>query len=301
MEKEVLSQRGDVHRQVTDKIIAAIEAGPIQFEMPWHRLGGRIKRPTNPSTGNLYKGVNVLALWADALAKNYSAGYWASYRQWQALGAQVRRGERGSLIVFWKQLDHSPDTAEEPDEKPPRRYLARGYTVFNAAQVEGWLPPELPHQSNVERLERIETIIAKTGARIREGRYDIACYDAALDQIDMPSRQLFKGTATISPTESYYATLFHELTHWTGHRSRLARDMKGRFGDTTYAIEELVAELGAAFLAAELGVSPEPRPDHAAYVADWLRILKKDARAIFVAATKASTAAEFVLSGRSVT
>ena len=138
--------------------------------------------------------------------------------------------------------------------------------------------------------------MAKTGASIREGHYDIACYDPALDQIDMPARRLFKGTATCSPTESFYATLFHELTHWTGHSSRLARDMKNRFGDKGYAIEELVAELGSAFLAADVGIATEPRLDHAAYVADWLRVLKSDPRALATAAARASVAAEYVLS-----
>lgn len=297
--KEVLSNaRIDVHREVTEKIVTAIEAGNLTYEMPWHRLGARVNSPENPSTGAKYRGINVLSLWVDSFKKEYPTGYWASYRAWQSLGAQVRRGEHGSLIVFWKKLEEPDNQADEDTNgKQHKRYVARGYTVFNAAQVDRWSPPDAPQENRIERLQHIEAVISNTGARIREGRYDIACYDSALDQIDMPARHLFKGTTTISPTESYYATLLHELTHWTGHQSRLARNMKGRFGDAAYAIEELVAELGSAFLAAELGVSPEPRPDHAAYVADWLRVLKKDTRALSVAATKASAAAEFVLAG----
>jgi len=148
----------------------------------------------------------------------------------------------------------------------------------------------------VQTLEGVDKAITATGAAIREGHYDLACYDWALDRIDMPARTLFKGTATCTPTEAFYATLLHELVHWTGHQSRLARDLKNRFGSEAYAIEELVAELGSAFLAADLGIATEPRADHAAYVADWLKVIKSDPFAISSASARASAAVDFVLS-----
>jgi antirestriction protein ArdC len=291
MESNVLSQKPyDIHRTITEKIVETIESGPGTYEMPWHRSGRGVGRPINARTGNAYRGVNFLSLWVDALKRGYPNGYWASYLQWQELGAQVQQGERGSLIVFYRQLEADEDEEERP------RYVARGSMVFNAVQVKGWQAPEPPRTNLVERVEEAERVVAKTGANIREGHYDLACYDIALDQIDMPARRLFKGTATCTPTESFYATLFHELTHWTGHPSRLGRDLKNRFGDKGYAIEELVAELGSAFLAVDVGIATEPRPDHAAYVADWLRVVKADPRALPTAAAKASAAAEYVLS-----
>ena len=203
----------------------------------------------------------------------------------------MRKGERGSQILFYKKLETEE---EEEADKPSRRFVIRGSTVFNAAQVDGWTPPEVPQTSKVERLKNVEQLVAKTKAVIREGRYQIACYDSAIDIIDMPARAAFTGTKTSTPTESFYAILLHELTHWTGHRDRLARDMKNRFGDTAYAMEELVAELGAAFLCADLGLASEPRPDHAAYISDWLKALKREPKALTMAAGKASAAVEYI-------
>jgi antirestriction protein ArdC len=279
----------DIHRDITEKIVAAIEKGAGTCTMPWHRaLKGR---PENARTGSLYRGVNVLALWVDSIERGYPSLHFASYRQWLELGAQVRKGERGSQILFYKKLE----TEEEGEEdKPTRRFVIRGSTVFNAAQVDGWTPPEVPQQSKVQRLQHVEQLVAKTKATIREGRYQIACYDSALDVIDMPARGAFTGTKTSTPTESFYAVLCHELTHWSGHKDRMARDMKNRFGDAGYAMEELVAELGAAFLCADLGLASEPRLDHAAYIADWLKALRRDPKALTVAAGKASAAAEYI-------
>ncbi|MBI2720148.1 MAG: DUF1738 domain-containing protein [Rhizobiales bacterium] len=279
----------DIHRDIAEKIVAAIEKGAGTCTMPWH--SSPMKRPRNANTNSFYRGVNVLALWIDAIENAYPSLYFASYRQWQVLGAQVRKGERGSQILFYKKLE-ADETEEEGNPTP--RFVIRGSTVFNAAQVDGWIPPEVPLTSKVERLRHVEQLIAKTEATVREGRYQIACYDGAIDIIDMPARSAFTGTSTSTPTESYYAVLLHELTHWTGHKSRLARDMKHRFGDAGYAMEELVAELGAAFLCAELGIASEPRPDHAAYMADWLRVLKRDPKTLTMAAGKASAAAEYV-------
>lgn len=298
MESRVLSQSPrDIHRQITEKIVAAIETGPGKFALPWHNAQVSLGRPLNALTGKAYKGVNVLSLWIDAIGKKYANGYWASYRQWQTLGAQVGKGERGSLIIFFKPLDRKE--AEEDTEERSSRFVARGSMVFNAAQVTGWSPPQQPQLSLVKRLASAEKLIADTKAVIREGHYSHASYDPVVDVIDIPSRACFVGSPTSTPTEALYSTLFHELSHWTGHKSRLDRDLKGRFGSQGYAIEELVAELGAAFLSADAGIAQEPRADHAAYIADWLKVLQRDPRAVTHTAAKANQAAEFVLSLKS--
>jgi len=293
MAQKVLSQHSrDIHRTITEKIVAAIQHGAGTYEMPWHRNAGRIGRPLNASTGKPYRGVNVPSLWVEAWSRGFKSGFWASYRQWQELGAQVMKGERGTVVVFYQKVDGQ----QGDDETPQRRFVSRWSAVFNADQVSGWKPPDLPQINLVERLEAVERVIVSTGAAVREGHYDLACYDWALDRIDMPSRGLFKGTSTCTPTEAFYATLLHELVHWTGHQTRLARDLKNKFGSQAYAVEELVAELGSAFLAADLGIATEPRADHAAYVADWLRVVRADPFAISSASAKASAAADFVLS-----
>lgn len=297
MDSEALSKpRVDVYRAVTEKIVAAIEAGAGQFVMPWHCKVPGTGRPTNAATRNRYRGVNVIALWAEAALVGFGSGYWASYLQWQELGAQVRKGERGSTIVFYREMvreDQPQLFAVEEDG--PARFVARAFRVFNAEQVEGWMTPDQPDApAEMEVLDKVERLVAGTGAVIRHGG-TLACYRPSLDRIDMPTRNLFIGSPTSTPTESYYATLLHELVHWTGAKDRLDRTFGSRFGDAAYAAEELVAEIGAAFLCADLHVSNEPRQDHAAYLSLWLKILKSDSKAIFMAARLASQASDYLL------
>jgi antirestriction protein ArdC len=165
--------------------------------------------------------------------------------------------------------------------------------VFNLEQVDGWQPPRPATPDPKRVLVEVERFVMATFADIRIGG-DRAYYRPGTDHIQMPDRDRFTGTETIDATESYYATLLHELTHWTGHAARLDRDLSGRFGREGYAMEELVAELGAAFLCSDLGITNRPRPDHAAYIAHWLAVLKKDTRAIFTAASKANEARRFL-------
>lgn len=280
----------DVYEEITNKIVRAIEAGADDFKMPWHTEGGSAL-PVNAVTGKPYRGVNTIALWADALEKNFSTGTWATYQQWQSIGAQVRKGERSSVIVFWKFIDAKTDEEQPEGAKDggvdDRRMFARAYRVFNADQVDGYTPPALPETSTAERDERAEAFFASLGAEIRHGGNQ-AFYSPGKDAIAMPPFEVFRDAG------AYYATLGHEVTHWTGAKHRLDRDMSGRFGDQAYAMEEMVAELGAAYLCADLGLESEPRPDHAAYIANWLQVLKSDNRAIFTAASKAQTAADYV-------
>lgn len=204
-------------------------------------------------------------------------------------GAQVRKGEQASPVVFWKiteQAEPGDDAEGDDGRRGGKRFLARGYSVFNAAQVEGYEAPALPVPPKTQRIEHAEAFFAALAADIRHGG-NRAFYRPAEDRIQMPPFEAFADPV------AYYATLAHEATHWTGHPTRCARDLKGRFGEEVYAAEELIAELGAAFLCADLDLASEPRPDHAAYVQSWLKVLRGDKRAIFTAAAKAQTAADF--------
>jgi antirestriction protein ArdC len=291
MHNSSFQSRSDVHQTITSRIIEAIEAGAGEFVMPWHHTGPGLGRPTNAATGKRYQGTNVVALWAEATLSAYRSGHWATYRQWQSLDAQVRSGEHGSVIVFYKTFDEQD--AEE-DEHGRRRLIARASRVFNADQVDGWQTPTEERPALAETLPAVETVVGATGATIRSGCAH-ACYQFKEDRIEIPDRDRFVGSPTRTPTEAYYATLLHELVHWTGASHRLSRTFGERFGDAVYAAEELVAELGAAFLCADLKVTNEPRPDHAAYVDSWLSILKADVRAIFTAARMASEAARYLV------
>ncbi|MBA5775652.1 DUF1738 domain-containing protein [Stappia sp. F7233] len=287
------AQRIDVYTQVTNNIIAAIEAGAGDWQMPWHRSGEGLNRPVNIDTNNAYRGINVVSLWAAAQARGFGTGTWGTYRQWQNNGAQVRKGEKASLVVFYKEFDVEEATDDSETEQG-KRLMARASWVFNADQVDGYAAPSLPEPTDpVQVLDKAERFIAGTGAVVRHGG-SRAFYRPSDDIIQMPERERFLGSETSTATESYYATLLHELTHWTGHDRRCDRQFGKRFGDDAYAMEELVAELGAAFLCADLGVTLIPRPDHAAYIDNWLKVLKVDKKAIFTAASQAAKATDFL-------
>jgi len=295
MASDVLSKpRSDLYRAITEKIVASIEAGAGSFTMPWH--GGIIPPtfPVNAATDAPYRGVNILALWVDATVKRYISGYWASYRQWQTLGAQVRNGERGSQIVFYKKLEAKEDGGNDETNEDAPRFVARVSHVFNAEQVDGWQHPAANPWSDVAVNEQVAAFIQATGADVRHGVL-VAKYRRDQDCIEMPSPELFIGTGTSSPTESYHAVLCHELIHWVGAPHRLDRQFGKRFGDKAYAFEEIIAELGAAFLCSAFRIAIEPRLDHAAYVASWLEILNHDTKAIFTAASKAQEAVEYLM------
>ena len=293
----------DVYQRITDQVVAAIEAGAGPVEMPWHRSGVGTTRPINAFSAQPYQGVNIVSLWAVTAVKDFVSGYWATFKQWQCLGAHVRAGEKGSPVVFYKRyVTGQPGNPPGPGEARTRRgedqetvrWFARTSWVFNAEQVEGWSPPKPAVASPAEVVSQAEAFVERTGATIKHGS-ESAFYRASDDFIAMPDRESFTGTATSDATQSYYAILFHELTHWSGHKSRLDRHLSNRFGDEAYAMEELIAELGASFLCAECSISNQPRPDHACYIANWLEVFKNDKRAIFTAAHKASEATAFLV------
>jgi len=286
------------HTTITALIVAQIEAGAPDFVMPWH-VPRSLGRPANALTAKSYRGINVVALWAEGLKHGYGSGVWATYRQWSEVGAQVRTGSHGTPIVFYKPAPSrtaGPASDDESDAPTKRRLILRTSIVFNQDQVEGWSPPDDPSPSCIAPHERADAVVHQTGARVIHGGH-VAAYDRTHDRILMPEPTAFQGTPSSTPTEAYYATLLHELVHWTGGPLRLDRPF-GQFGDEAYAFEELIAELGAAFLCADLGVTNVPRADHAAYIATWLKALKHDARALFRAAALADQAAMVILDPR---
>ncbi len=287
------NRKKDIYREVTDRIIAAIEDGTGDVQMPWHRAGVAHTRPTNIDTNNPYQGVNIISLWASAEINGYSNGTWGTYRQWQKRGAQVQKGQKSSLVIFYKELEFDAENADTGDLEPRKRLMARASSVFNADQVDGYELPKPEIKEPLEIIEQAERFVANTQADIRFGGGS-AFYRPSQDYIQMPDKGSFTGTATSTATEGYYGVLLHELTHWSGAKRRCDRELANRFGDDAYAMEELVAELGAAFLSADLGVTSEPRPDHASYIDHWLKVMKADKKAIFTAAAKASQAAGFL-------
>ena len=264
--------------------------------MPWHASGAAITRPKNISTGNAYRGVNTIALWAAAATGGYAEGLWGTYRQWQDRGAQVRKGEKSSLIIFYKEFERDDEEREDGLTNFDRRFMVKASRVFNVEQVDGYEREEIDVSADpIDPIAAADAFIQGTGATVTEGG-DSAFYHRTHDSITMPDRFRFKDTDTSTATESWYSVLLHELTHWTGAESRMAREFGERFGDDAYAMEELVAEIGAAFLCADLGITAEPRPDHAAYIDHWLRIMKGDKKAIFAAASAAAKASDFLAS-----
>lgn len=290
------SLKTDVYTRITNRIIADLEKGTRPWLKPWN-IGnmGSVTRPLRHN-GAPYQGINILLLWADAMDKGFSSSIWMTYKQAESIGAHVRKGENGSLVVYADRLTctESNDKGEEIEREIP---FMKGYTVFNVEQIEG-LPAQYSVKSEPEAepfplIEKAEQFFNRTGAKFQYGG-NRAFYASIQDFIQLPPPPAFRNA------ESYAATKAHELIHWTGNRERLTREFGKRFGNSAYAREELVAELGAAFLCADLGITPEPREDHAAYLAHWLNILKEDKRAIFSAASHAQKAADYLhgLQGR---
>lgn len=280
----------DIYETITNKIVAQIEAGAGEWRMPWHGEG--LKAPRNPLSGTRYRGINVPLLWAAGEEKGYSSSLWATYKQWQEAGAQVRKGEKSELVFFWKKIDRPAEDAEQggEDGKSKAWFVARAYNVFAVEQVDGFeIKASEPTGELTEdqRIAAADAFFARIGAMVCHGG-NKAFYAPSRDLIQMPEFRLFHEPA------AYYSTLGHEHVHWTMHPQRCNREFGKRFGDNAYAFEELVAELGAAFLCADLGISNEPRPHHAAYIQNWLTVLKNDKRAIFTAGSKAQTAVDFL-------
>jgi antirestriction protein ArdC len=286
---EGTAPKADIYTRVTDAIVNAIENGAGSYRMPWVVRQDKGFSPISISTVKPYRGVNTVVLWSQAQTKGYGSALWGTYQQWQSLGGQVRKGEHGSPVVYWGTYETKDTAADEQDERNGRHLFCKGYTVFNLDQVDGVkLPKRLePKLSHNERIERAESFFAAVGVPVRDGG-NRAFYRPDTDAVYMPDFQQFPEAS------QYYSVLAHESTHWTSHASRCDRQLGKRFGDSAYAMEELIAELGSAYTMAGLELELTPRADHAAYIDSWLRILKTDKRAIFTAASQAQKAADWL-------
>jgi antirestriction protein ArdC len=283
------------YQTVTDRIVAMLEQGVRPWAKSW-KPGevsiANMVRPMSGATGKPYTGINVINLWVAAQQRGFQSNYWFTYRAAQEAGGQVKKGAKAELAFFvGKHTVKDEPASGEGDANERTISFLRAYHIFNADEIEG-LPAKfygvvLPAPVIDGRIALVDEFIAATGATIAHGG-DRAFFMPSADAIRLPHMAQFE-----SP-EAYYATSLHELVHWTGVETRCNREMGKRFGDDTYAAEELVAELGAAFLCADLAVSAEPRADHASYLASWLKVLKADNRAIFRAAALAEKAAAFM-------
>ena len=287
--------RGDAYTRITETIAAAIEAGAGKWRMPWHHSGNATSRPTNISSSSAYRGINVLCLWAEAQARGFAEGTWGTYRQWQAVGGQVRRGETALTGVFWKKFggedsDEAGDVGEAETNGPTGsrpKFMCRTFSLFNIAQVDGYETPEGPELTVGERLAHADAFCDAMQVDTRHGPYN-AHYRPSEDRIYMPPLEAFDDAA------SYYGTRIHELAHSTMAPHRLARDLGGIITKEVRAREELLAELTAGFVLGDLGIANEPRPDHAAYLASWLKSLREDPKALFKAASEAQAVADWM-------
>ena len=315
-------QKKDYYEEITNKIIKALENNTRPWIQPWD--GGILPIPMRHSN-TAYQGINMLILWQEAGEGGYNLPYWMTFKQAKILGGNVRKGETGATIFYAGSMvvnngnEDNADNSDNSEKKETKktncknnsqeqyqakklssRKFMKSYKVFNANQIEG-LPEEYYKSENIEnsdiennikaleKLPKIEEFIKNTKANIKHGGIK-AYYKPSTDHIQIPEMKLFKNS------NSYYATICHELTHWSGGKERLNRNLGGKsFGDSGYAMEELVAELGAAFLSSSLGINPDVREDHAPYIASWLLVLKSDKRAIFNAASMAQTASNYLL------
>lgn len=283
----------DIYQTITNQIVAALEQGVRPWHQPWNaaHMEGRVALPLRHN-GVAYRGVNVLALWMQAMANGYASPVWMTFKQALELKAHVRKGEKGSLVVYADKLTRTETNADTGEESTRAIPFMKGYVVFNAEQIEGlsdlYYAKPAPSTPTIQRIARAETFFAATGVTVRHGG-NRAYYSVSTDHVQMPPLESFCDAG------AYYATLSHETCHWTKHPTRLDRDFgRKRWGDEGYAMEELVAELGAAFLSADLELTPSLRDEHASYIENWLKVLKSDNRAIFAAASHAQRAADFL-------
>lgn len=283
--------RADVYERITQRIVEQLEQGTRPWMQPWGTCGTPV-RPLRHN-GVPYRGINAVLLWMEASERGYLSPYWMTYKQAQELGGQVRKGEKSALVVYANAIERT-ETNEDGEEIEKRIPFMKGYSVFCADQIDGlpehfYVKASAPEGSErKERIPHVDAFFANLGADIREGG-NSAFYRIDADFIGMPAFDAFVSA------EAHATTLGHECLHWTRHPSRLNRDFGRKiWGDEGYSREELCAELGSVFLAADLGLAIEPRDDHAAYIASWLTVLNGDKRAIFQAASHAECAVAFL-------
>ena len=278
----------DVYEIVTEQVIAALEAGTVPWHQPWNAIGGE---PKSLSSRKSYRGVNTFLLSTSAMTAGYDSPWWVTYKQASERGGQVRKGEKSTLVVFWKMFKGEDKVTGKDKQIPMLRY----FRVFNACQCDDLKVPAEPERREHLPIESCETIangyLTSDNAPSIQFGGDRACFSPSLDQVRMPIPEAFKTA------EGYYSTLFHELTHSTGSAKRLARkDLLEMhyFGDENYSREELVAEMGAAMLSGVAGIDQLTVPKSAAYIESWLRGLKGDKKLVVAAAGQAQRAADLI-------
>lgn len=285
------TSRQSLYAEVTSRVIAELEQGRLPWVQPWDGAACGCTMPRNAGTGRRYSGINVLILWAAVIGGGYASQRWLTFRQAAAAGGNVRKGERGTTVCYADRFTPKGEQAQARDEDREARQVAflKRFTVFNVDQCEG-LPealtgvPEVP--AEIDILPQVQALIDASGADFRIGGGE-AWYSPGADFVAVPPHGAFREPI------NWYRTALHELGHWTGHRSRLDRDQRGRFGSADYAREELVAEMASAFACASLAIRPTVR--HADYIGSWLAVLREDEKAIFRAASAASKAADYLL------
>jgi antirestriction protein ArdC len=282
--------RANLYQDITDQIIDQLEAGHVPWVQPWSSVGAGLGMPFNAATGRQYSGVNILTLWSAVVRRGFDGHGFLTFRQAIGLGGAVRRGEAGTTVVYAHVARDRPVRSQDNEDQARRGvpFLKR-FTVFAVEQCEGLpetvaSPPPVPSDALI--LPQADALIKATGARFRIGGAS-AYYSPGADTVVVPPPQTFHEPI------NWHRTAFHELSHWTGHVSRLNRDQSGIFGSKAYGREELVAEMAGAFVCASLGIAPTVR--HADYIGDWLEIIREDNRAVVRAASAASKAANFLL------
>lgn len=280
----------DISQIITDKIINLLERGTIKTGERW--TGSRATGlPVNAKSGEQYHGINVLVLWAEMADKSYASSQWVTFKQAADMGANVRKGEKSVMCVYYRTVGKR-DEAKAEDEQETY-FMAKPFWLFNVAQIDG-LPADLTTPASATPAksfnphQEAEQLLLNSQASINFG-FDSAYYSPSADKICLPARERFTSES------NFYATALHELTHWTGNETRLNRSFGKRFGDDAYAFEELVAELGAAFTIGQLGMIDATIETHADYVQSWIKVLKDDKKAIFTAASQAAKASDFIL------
>jgi antirestriction protein ArdC len=282
-----------LYAEITDKIIAELEAGRVPWVQPWGTAAAKapLAMPKNATTQRRYSGVNVLILWGAVIERGFVGQNWLTFRQALCLGGNIRKGEHGTTVVYADRFTPEDERrrAERDGDEPGAIPFLKRFTVFNTDQCENFpdgLVTASPPVPEGLILPQAEALIDATGADFRIGG-DRAFYTAANDYIQVP-----RPSAYFDPI-NWHRTALHELGHWVGHSSRLARDLSGAFGSILYPKEELVAEMTSAFVCASLGIVPTVR--HADYLGSWLEVLREDDRAIVRAASAASKAADYLL------
>lgn len=283
--------RKDVYEQVTNVIIEQLEKGVIPWQQCWKGDNSILGLPKNVVSGKNYQGINIVLLWCASLKHEYKSAEWATFKQWHEKKETIRKGEKGNLIVYYDTFE------KEVDGEIKNIPFLKSSIVFNRCQLASYTQ-EIPEQEVstdllVDKIDPLDEFIGNLDALIVH-RNGGACYIPSTDTIYMPFPEMFQNTSTCTATEGYYSTLLHELVHWTGKSTRMNRNGGKKFGDKNYASEELVAELGAAFLCSDFGIATIEKGDHAGYIAHWLEVLKENKHCLIAAASEASKAVKYM-------